>query len=87
MFLKLGLSGEVSSDELLHACPAVLDARREDGLWRLRVDDLQAALRQSLALADARQLTINEVGMDRPTLEEAFLTFLQQEQSPEGTQP
>jgi len=86
-FLKLKLSGDVTREEVLSACPAVQEVRRENGIWRLRVDDLQEALRQSLALADSRQLAIKEVGMDRPSLEEAFLVYVQQDQPPEGIQP
>jgi ABC-2 type transport system ATP-binding protein len=87
IFLKLGLGGDLSKEDILSACPAVREAKTENGLWRLRVDDLQTALRQSLSLADSRQISITDVGMDRPSLEEAFLAYVQQDQSPEGTQP
>lgn len=82
-YLKLGLSGEVTAQELLSACPAVKDAQRQNGLWRLEVEALHAALAQSLAFAQARQLMVNDVGVERPTLEEAFLAILQQDQPPE----
>ncbi len=85
--LNLGLSGELSREELLAACPAVREAARHHGQWRLEVSDLDAALRQSLALAEARHLTISQVGMERPSLEEAFLAYVRQEQPPEVAQP
>ena len=62
MFLELGLAGEVSRAELLAACPAVLEASREGGLWRLKVENPRAALGQAVALAEARDLEISDVG-------------------------
>jgi ABC-2 type transport system ATP-binding protein len=82
-YLRLGLSGEVTARELLSACPAVKEARPQNGLWRLEVEALHPALAQSLAFAEARRLLVNDVGVERPTLEEAFLAILQQGQPPE----
>ncbi|MEW5913522.1 MAG: ABC transporter ATP-binding protein [Thermodesulfobacteriota bacterium] len=82
-YLRLGLSGEAAAEDLLSACPAVKQAQRQNGLWRLEVAALHAALAQCLAFAEARQLTVNEVGVERPTLEEAFLSIVQQGQPPE----
>jgi len=82
-YLKLGLSGEVTARELLSSCPAVKQAQRQNGFWRLEVEALHEALAQALAFAQARQLLVNEVGVERPTLEEAFLAILQKDQSAE----
>jgi ABC-2 type transport system ATP-binding protein len=84
VFLKLGLDGEISAPELLSACPAVEEAQRRNGEWRLKVEDLQAALGQALALAESRGLKILEVGVDRLSLEEAFLAYMQQERTAEA---
>jgi ABC-2 type transport system ATP-binding protein len=83
-YLKLGFSGAVTDEELLSACPAVKEARRQNGVWRLEVDGLHAALAQCLALAQARQLQVNDIGVERPTLEEAFLALWQQSESREA---
>ena len=76
-YLKLGLSGEIEEKTLLAACPAVQKASRENGFWRLKVDNLNQALKQSLGLAEAENLVIQEVSVERPNLEEAFLAYVE----------
>ncbi len=84
IFLKLGLSGELKPETILAACPAVKQASRSKGVWRMRVDDLDSALKQAVAMAEAQQLTINEVSMESPNLEEALLAYIQKDQSTEA---
>ena len=86
-YLRLGLSGDLEAEMFSARCPAVREARRENGLWRLRVDDLHAALRQSLDLADSLGMTIGDLAVERPTLEEAFLAYVRQDQPQEGARP
>jgi ABC-2 type transport system ATP-binding protein len=76
-YLKLGLSGDIEQEVLLTACPAVQNAKKENGLWRLKVDNLNQALKQSLELAESQNLAIKEVSVDRPNLEEAFLAYVE----------
>ena len=80
-FLDLGLSGELAAADILSACPSVLEAEPKSGAWRLKVKDLDSALGQCLKLARSRQMTLTKIGQDRPSLEEAFLTYLEQGRS------
>jgi ABC-2 type transport system ATP-binding protein len=82
--LRLGLSGETTAEDLLSACPAVKEAGRINGAWRLEVEGLHQALTQCLAFAGAKRLTVNDIGVERPTLEEAFLALLRRDASPTG---
>ena len=78
-FLDLSFGGELSADEIPAACPAVLEAKAQNGGWRLKVADLDAALRQCLALAESRGMKLTGVAQSRPNLEEAFLAYLEQD--------
>ena len=82
-FLDLCFSGELSAGDILASCPSVQEAKAGGKGWRLKVADLDAALRQCLDLAGSRRMTLTKVGQDRPSLEEAFLTYLEKD-GPKG---
>jgi len=62
----------------------VTEVQAQNGTWRLKIKDLPQALAQAAALAGARGLEITELRMDQPSLEEAFLSILDQDERETG---
>ncbi len=77
--LSVAFSGPVSEETLLASCPAVRAAAISDGAWTLDAANLHAALSQLVALADRLELTVIELSTSGASLEDAFLSILQQQ--------
>ncbi len=74
--VSVAFSGDASSESLRGGCPSVRSAINVDGKWRLEVDDLHAAVCDLVAFADERCLRILELDTAGVTLEEAFISIL-----------
>ncbi|OPL17359.1 MAG: hypothetical protein AVO38_01300 [delta proteobacterium ML8_D] len=80
--LAVNFSREIDPKPLLQACPAVLKAAPENGLWRFEVSETHPALEQILAFAEKGDLRIKEINTVVASLEDAFLSLV--EKSPES---
>jgi ABC-2 type transport system ATP-binding protein len=70
------LSGAVDEESLRKACPAAKSAKAVDGKWRLETSDVHTAVAQITAFAAARALRILEINSEITSLEDAFMTIL-----------
>jgi ABC-2 type transport system ATP-binding protein len=75
--LTLQLSGDVDERLLREACPAVRSASMTDGTWHLEITDPHAAVAQILSFADKEGVRVVEIGTTTASLEDAFITILQ----------
>jgi len=82
--LSVAFSAEVTEGDILAACPAIRAAAIVDGAWRLDVANLHETLRQLAALAERSQAEIIELSTSGTSLEDAFLSVLQQQDQREG---
>lgn len=80
--ITLQLSGDIDEKSLCEACPAVHSASMVDGTWRLEITDPHAAVAQILSFADQRGLRVVEIGTTTASLEDAFMTILQDNRDP-----
>jgi ABC-2 type transport system ATP-binding protein len=80
--LTLTFSQEIEPDRLRRACPAVLQISPQNGTWRLEVTEAHAALEQLLAFAGHEGVQLKEINTMVASLEDAFLSLLE-ERSPE----
>jgi ABC-2 type transport system ATP-binding protein len=76
--LTLHLSEDVDAKLLCEACPAVRSASIVDGTWHLEITDPHAAVAQILSFADKRGVRVVEIGTATASLEDAFMTILQE---------
>jgi ABC-2 type transport system ATP-binding protein len=74
--VSVAFSGDASAESLRGACPSVRTAAHVDGKWRLEVDDLHTAVCDLVAFAQQRTLRILELDTAGVTLEEAFISIL-----------
>ncbi|MFZ5450212.1 MAG: ABC transporter ATP-binding protein [Thermodesulfobacteriota bacterium] len=81
--LTVAFSQEIEPTSLSRACPAVLQISPQDGSWALEVTETHAALEQLLAFAGNEGLRLREVNTRVASLEDAFLSLLE-ERSPES---
>ena len=82
--LTLHLSEDVDAKLLCEACPAVRSASIVDGTWHLEITDPHAAVAQILSFADKRGVRVVEIGTATASLEDAFMTILQDNQEGES---
>jgi ABC-2 type transport system ATP-binding protein len=76
--LTVTFSPEIEAAPLLQACPAVLQASPQNGVWRLEVAEVHAALAQLVAFAGGEGLRISEINTMTASLEDAFMSFLKE---------
>jgi|UniRef100_A0A7V6A469 ABC-2 type transport system ATP-binding protein len=76
--LAVTFSAEIEAAPLLRACPAVLQASRRNGTWRLEILETHAALEQLVAFAGGAGVRISEVSAVTASLEDAFMSFLKE---------
>ena len=76
--LSVTFSSEIEAAHLLQACPAVLQASRQNGAWRLEVTEAQAALEQLVAFSGGEGVRISEINTITASLEDAFMSFLKE---------
>lgn len=82
--LEVTFSGEVALGEVRRTCPAVLAITGHNQTWRLEVADNHAALVQLLAFCESAGVRLERVSTTTPSLEDAFLEILQENQSKPG---
>jgi ABC-2 type transport system ATP-binding protein len=75
--LTLQLSGDVDERLLCEACPAARSASMIGGTWHLEITDPHAAVAQILSFADKEGVRVVEIGTTTASLEDAFITILQ----------
>jgi hypothetical protein len=75
--LSVTLSGEVREASLRDACPSVRSISRVEGAWRLEVVDTHTAVAEILSFAEGQGFRVVEIGIAAPSLEDAFMTILQ----------
>ncbi|MEJ2092003.1 MAG: ABC transporter ATP-binding protein [Syntrophobacterales bacterium] len=76
--MAVTFSPEIEAALLLRACPAVLKASPRNGTWRLEVTEANAALEQLVAFAGCEGVRIAEISTVTPSLEDAFMSLLQE---------
>jgi ABC-2 type transport system ATP-binding protein len=81
--LTMTFSQEIEPTRLRRACPAVLQVSPQNGAWRLEVTEAHTALEQLLAFAGNEGVRLKEINTMVASLEDAFLSFLE-ERSPES---
>lgn len=74
--LSVVLSGEVTEESLLEACPAIHSASSAEGTWHLEVTDTHAAVAQIVSFAEQQGVRVSEIGTATTSLEDAFVTIL-----------
>jgi ABC-2 type transport system ATP-binding protein len=82
--ILVSFSEEIAEAVLRGACPSVRSLERVEGGWRLKCAALRPALAELLAVADERNLTILQLSAGGASLEEAFLSILEDHQPPEA---
>jgi len=82
--LAVAFSGEVASEVLCAACPAVRSAQAGDDVWKLEVADAHEAIVQIVAFARSRDLRITELSTAVASLEEAFIRILGDDERKRG---
>lgn len=75
--LSVVFSGEVTQRGLRGACPAVRSATNVGGTWRLEVSNPHEAVNQVLSLAERENVRIVEINTTLGSLEDAFISILQ----------
>jgi hypothetical protein len=76
--LSVTFSAEIEAARLLQDCPAVLQPSRQNGTWRLEVAEAQAALEQLVTFSGSEGVRISEINTITASLEDAFMSFLQE---------
>jgi len=76
--LEVSFSPEIEAGPLLKACPAVLQAFPQNGVWRLEAAEVHATLEQLVAFAAATGVRISAISTPTASLEDAFMSFLQE---------
>ncbi len=75
--LSVIFSGEIQAGALRGACPAVLSAAGAGKKWRLKVGRTHQAVAQIISFAEGLGLEVLEIDTTPVSLEEAFMTILQ----------
>lgn len=75
--VRVTFSGDVAGEALRAVCPAVRSASCASGTWQLEVTDTHAAVAQIISLAEKQHLKIAEVSTAGVSLEDAFMTILE----------
>jgi len=75
--LSVEFSGDVAAGLLRSACSAIQSTSCVQGVWHLKVCDTHTALTQVVSFAERENLHILEVSTTAASLEEAFLTILE----------
>jgi ABC-2 type transport system ATP-binding protein len=76
--LSVTFSLEIEAAHLLRACPAVLQASPQNGVWSLEVAEAHAALEQLVAFAGGEGVRISEINTMTASLEDAFMSLLKE---------
>ena len=82
--LSLVLSGDVEGKLLCDACPAVHSAASIDGTWHLEVTDPHAAVSQIVSFAEKQGVRILEIRTAAVSLEDAFMTIVEDKVAERG---
>jgi len=75
--LSVILSADVEGKSLSGACPAVRSVNAKDGMWHLEVTNTHAAVSQILSFAEKQGVRILEIRTAVSSLEDAFMTILE----------
>ena len=75
--LSVVFSNEVAEETLRGTCPAIRSATNAHGTWRLEVSNPHEAVKQVLALAEREDVRIVEINTALGSLEDAFISILQ----------
>ncbi|MGQ9689419.1 MAG: ABC transporter ATP-binding protein [Desulfobaccales bacterium] len=86
-FLAVTFSPNIERPSLLEACPAILAARPENGAWRLEVAETHAALEQLLTFAAQQGVRLAAVNTLTASLEDAFMSLINQNGPEPGVRP
>ena len=75
--ISVTFSRDVAAKELSDACPAVRPLSQANGAWQLDVIDVHTAVAQLVSFAERRAVRIEEIGSAGASLEDAFVTILE----------
>ncbi len=76
--LAVTFEPDIEANRLVQACPAVLQATPQNGVWRLEVAEAHTALGQVLAFADDEGVRLTGINTITASLEDAFMSYLQE---------
>lgn len=82
--LEVAFGAAVSPKDLHQACPAIRRLQSTPAGWRLEVTTVQEGLEQVVAFSRRRNLPLTAVNTLIPSLEEAFLSLVQNEKQNEA---
>jgi ABC-2 type transport system ATP-binding protein len=85
--VSLRLSGDIDERRLREACPAVRSASIVDNTWRLEITDPHAAVAQILSFAEQQGIRLLDIETSTTSLEDAFMTILQDNGERQGGDP
>jgi ABC-2 type transport system ATP-binding protein len=85
--LSVILSGDVEKESLCDACPAVRSISSIDGTWHLEVTDPHTAVSQIVSFAEQQGVRILEIETTGASLEDAFMTILENKVAERGGRP
>ena len=85
--ISIVFCGEVTERALREACPAVRSTMNAGGTWRLEVSNVHEAVRQVLSLAERENVRIVEMHTAIGSLEDAFISILQDHSAGSGEWP
>ncbi len=85
--LAVTFSPQIEVAPLLKACPAVLQASFQNGVWRLEVTEAHAALQQLVSFAEAAGVRLSEISTMTASLEDAFMSLLTECTTKEEARP
>lgn len=81
--ILVSFSEELDQQVVQTACPSVRSLERVEGGWRLQTVALRPTLAELLALVESRNLTILQLSAGGASLEEAFLSILEDHDHPQ----
>lgn len=73
--LNIGVTTEQDISTYIRQAAGVLDVRKEDGTYRVKAVDGEAAIPEVLKLIWEHGVTVTSVTLSRPTLDQAFLEY------------
>ena len=75
--ISVTFTRDVAAEELSNACPAVRLLSQVNGAWQLGMTDVHTAVAQLVSFAERRTVRIEELSSAGASLEDAFVTILE----------